>query len=481
MKLSPNDHIYFMGIAGTGMASVAALAKEAGYFVTGSDSEIYPPMSTMLEQLKIPVAKPYQAENLEAAKPKLVVVANVLSKNNVEIEALNKTDIPYTSFPKFLGDFFLENRCSIVVSGTHGKTTTTSLLAYILTELGENPGFLIGGIPKNFSFSSRLGKGSTFVIEGDEYDTAYFDKGPKFLHYRPKHLIINNIEFDHADIYANLDAIKSQFIKLAESVPKTKNICANIDDPGVLDILKRMGLEKKVTTVACKGEAKDADVRVVTFAAKQNGDWSVVIQSNQLGLLELTTQLHGAHNMANLAQAIAVLGNLVENSTIKPVNTDRLKEVVAGFEGVKRRLELLHQKNGISIFEDFAHHPTAVTEVIKAFRASRTDDRLIIAFEPKNASNRRNIFTDALATAFKLADRVLIGKCPIDLRIPEAERMDTELLRAKVGEKALAFTENEQLYSLLIQELKPGDAVIFMSSGSFSGIQHRLARDLSSR
>lgn len=481
MKIAPPDHIYFMGIAGTGMASVAALAKEAGYKITGSDSEIYPPMSTMLEQLQIPVAKPYAAANLEAAKPKLVVVANVLSKNNVEVEALNKTDIPYTSFPKFLGDYFLDNRCSIVVSGTHGKTTTTSLLAFLLTELGEDPGFLIGGIPQNFTYSSRLGKGKTFIIEGDEYDTAYFDKGPKFLHYRPKHLIINNIEFDHADIYANLDAIKTQFIKLAELVPNAKNICANVDDAGVGDVLQRMGWQQKVTTVATKGVAKNADVSVTGFTPHSDGTWTVSIQSNHLGALTLTTQLNGAHNMANVGQTVAILGNLMHEKTIKPFSHDQLRQALARFKGVKRRLELLHQKAGIAIYEDFAHHPTAVVEVIKAFRASHPKDRLIVAFEPKNASNRRNIFTDALAEAFKLADSVLIGKCPLDLRIPEAERMDTELLRRKVGVKAQAFEENEQIYSLLMQELKSGDSVIFMSSGSFNGIQHKLARDLSTR
>jgi UDP-N-acetylmuramate: L-alanyl-gamma-D-glutamyl-meso-diaminopimelate ligase len=269
MELKKGSTIYFMGIGGTGMAAVAGLCQEAGFRVIGSDNAMYPPMSTMLEELKIPVKTPYSAENFTSEKPDLVVVANALSRGHVELEALLRSGVPYTSFPKLTGDEFLSKRVGVVVTGTHGKTTTSSLTAHVLNELGEDPGFVIGGIPHNFPRSFRLGRGKTFVIEGDEYDTAFFDKGPKFLHYHPHHLIINNIEYDHADIYASVEAIEAQFDAVAQLVPGDGSIMANWDDPRVKNIFNRIKPKARLIKVSTTGKDKSADVCLGQWAARE--------------------------------------------------------------------------------------------------------------------------------------------------------------------------------------------------------------------
>ncbi len=487
MKIKSGSKVYFLGVAGTGMASVAGLAKAAGYQVSGVDKDLYPPMSTMLEELKIPVLTPYGAGNLDKVQPDLVVVANALSRGNEELEHMLNKGFPYTSFPQFLGDYFLEKRTSLVVSGTHGKTTTTSVLAHVLTELGEDPGFMIGGIPRNFTYSFNLGTGAVFVIEGDEYDTAFFDKGSKFLHYRPKHLILNNLEYDHADIFPNLEAIEAQFSKLISLVPHLKNVIANVDDAGILNLLKKLGLEKEVFTVSTLGRTADAKVRVLAKgpasmpAAGGKPQWQAEIACPDWGVIKLKTTLTGEHNIANIAQVLAALTTLSRDGVLKKHSVEEIVRAFATFKGVTRRLDHLASGGGVDVYEDFAHHPTAVRLVIEGFRKTNPGKRLLVAFDPRNATSRRNVFTDQFAQSLSLADKVFVGKCTVDQRIPEMQRMDTSVLQQRIGTHATSYDDNEILLSDITNEARAGDAVIFMSSGSFSGIQYRLAEVIRER
>lgn len=474
--------VYFMGIAGTGMASVAGLAKQDGWDVTGSDDNIYPPMSTMLEDVGIQVRTPYDERHLTQIEPDLVVVANVLSMNHKEVTELLRLGIPFTSFPEFLGQHFLDKRHSIVVAGTHGKTTTTSLLTHILKELGEDPGYMIGGIPKAFKRSFDLGKGMPFVVEGDEYDTAYFDKESKFLHYHPKHLILNNIEFDHADIFKDLDAIYKMFEKLVAKVKDPSHIIANIDDAGVIELLKRSGLENKVTPVAAWGKSQKAPFRVlgtkVLHATAEQQTWEVEMRTRRWGDLKLKTALSGDYNAANLCQIMACLDSMMTHGVISEAKVSEIQGAVLSFQNVKRRLDCLGEVQDIIVMEDFAHHPTAVKLLIDSLKKNFPSRRLLVAFEPRNATSRRNTFEKQYGEVLALADVSLIGACPEDKRIPEHERMNTHNIVSAIGASAQAFSSNEGLHDWLLNHLVPQDVVVFMSSGSFNGIQHRLVQSL---
>jgi UDP-N-acetylmuramate: L-alanyl-gamma-D-glutamyl-meso-diaminopimelate ligase len=485
LGLKPKSKIYFMGIGGTGMAAAAGLCQEAGYDICGSDGPLYPPMSTMLEELKIPVYR-YDAKNLETAKPDMVVVGNAISRGHVELEALLRSGIPYTSFPKLTGDLFLSKRASIVVTGTHGKTTTSSLMAHVLFELKEDPGFIIGGIPRNFPRSFRLGTGKPFVIEGDEYDTAFFDKGPKFLHYHPKHLIINNIEYDHADIYPNVEAIEAQFAKVAKLVPSDGVIMANVDDERVQKVLSATPVNARVVRVSTLGKNPSADVVLKSFSAKEltRGEqlWTANIQTKMWGELKIETSLSGQHMLANVAQVVATLESLVDAGQLcqKPT-AQQIIAAIKSFKSVTRRLDHLGSVGTVDVFEDFAHHPTAVGLVIEGFKAVYPNRRLLVAFEPKNATSRRNTFQKDYVKKFGLADRIFIGPCPEDKRIPEEQRMNIKQLASEVGQKAHAFDSNEQLLDAMAAEIKANDAVIFMSAGSFSGIQYKLLENIAGK
>lgn len=479
------EKLYFLGIGGTGMASVAGLFQEAGYQVTGSDAGVYPPMSTMLAELGINVRAPYSSANIDAESPDYIVIANALSRGNEELEKALTSGIPYTSFPALLGERILSNKTTIVVSGTHGKTTTTSLLAHILNELGEEPGFIVGGLPRNFPRSFRLGKSRLFVIEGDEYDTAFFDKGPKFLHYRPSYCIFNNLEYDHADIYPNVEAIEAQFQNLIKLVKDPKKIIANIDDQGVRRTLEKIDYLHKVTSVSTLGKSTEAAFKVTKVKPGTDyaghPEWHAIIQTPSIGPFEIKTRLAGHHNIANIIQTIACLELLALNGDLQSkLSLRSIVDAIETFAGVARRLELIGGGRGIDIFEDFAHHPTAVRTVLEGFKAMYPNKRLIVAFEPRSATQRRNIFMSEFAESLRAADLVYIGECPLDKRIPEEGRMNTDSLKQAIGDKAMAFKSNPELLEALRGAVKTGDAVIFMSSGSFSGIQHKLSEALKS-
>lgn len=477
---SAGKNLYFCGIGGTGMASVAGLAKQAGFNVCGSDSGLYPPMSELLQQEKIEVKTPYNPKNINNIDTDLFIIANALSRGHQELESIIDSRIPYTSFPDFLGRVLLKDRVRIVVSGTHGKTTTSSALSHALKTCGYDPGYMIGGIPNSSPTSFNLGSDLPFVIEGDEYDTAFFDKSSKFLHYKPDFLILNNLEFDHADIFKDIHDIHIQFLSLIELVPNKRNILANMSDPGVRDFLQKYKLAKEVTCVSTDTKETGNPIDLIeAHPDSTNRRWKGCVHTPTWGKTYFSTSLEGLHNASNLTMVVACLSRLAEEGIICTKTVEaKLSNSISSFDGVKRRLQKIAEACGISIYEDFAHHPTSVNKVIEAFKITHPDSRLLVAFEPRNATSRRNTFLERYSAALKGADRVFIGHCPQDRRIPEDERMDTKVLANKVGAHASEHPSNQDLLENVIKYSRSGDNIIFMSSGSFSGVQYELENKL---
>lgn len=485
LALNPGSKIYFMGIGGTGMASVAGLMQAKGYTICGSDQQLYPPMSTMLENLGIQVHIPYSPENLRQEKPELVVVANCLSAGHPEITEMLDSGLPYTSFPHLLNQTVLAGPGNIVVAGTHGKTTTSSLVAWCLESLGVRPGFMIGGMPGNFAGSFSPGAGRFFVIEGDEYDSAFFDKGSKFLHYRPEYLVLNHIEFDHADIFKDERAVEQAFEKLVSQVSHPGKIIANLGDPGVSGLLRRMGLEQEVSgvwsqSVPASGIGSLCKTRLIQGRPLLSSEpglqrWELSVWNEDLGTLEINSTIGGPHNFSNLCQTIGLLGELFRQAGLLDADLPKkISEALGQYKGVRRRLDYLGLCQGAEVYEDFAHHPTAVEQVIRAMRQARPQKRLLIAFDPANATCRRNVFMERYCQVFKLADQVLIGPVRTDHRIPEAERMDSAVLARMSGDHVRAFESIDGLREHLSTQLRPDDVLIFMSSGSFGTLPSAL-------
>jgi UDP-N-acetylmuramate: L-alanyl-gamma-D-glutamyl-meso-diaminopimelate ligase len=455
-------HIHLMGICGTGMASLAGMLKDKGYRITGSDQNVYPPMSLFLESLHIPVSNGYHAENLHP-EPDLVIVGNVITRKNIEAVELSSLRLPYLSFPQAIGHFALKDRKSIVVSGTHGKTTTSALIAWILEKAGMDAGFMIGGIPINFGKNYKTGTGPYFVIEGDEYDTAFFDKGPKFLHYRPWITILTSIEFDHADIYRNLAHVIESFRKLIHLIPADGLLIANGDDDTV------------------RHESGRASCRTETYGYGQDAQWRAEDVSVGEDFTHLTivtkgkatpfsTSLYGRHNVANVMAAV-VLGRFLE------IPWTTLEEAARTFRGVKRRQEIIGERKGVLVLDDFAHHPTAVRETLRAVREKYRDRRLIAVFEPRSNSSRRRIFQDLYAVSFDAADRVFIPEPPLMDGIPPEERFSSRNLVSALNQRGLEasyFETTDRLLEALVRESRSGDVVLIMSNGGFDHLHQRL-------
>ena len=451
-----------MGICGTGMASLAGMLKEQGYRVTGSDQNVYPPISLFLESLHIPVTDGYRAENLHP-EPDLVIVGNVITRKNPEAAALASLGLPYLSFPQAVGRFALRDKRSIVVSGTHGKTTTSALIAWILETAGMDPGFMIGGIPADFNRNYKAGNGPYFVIEGDEYDTAFFDKGPKFLHYRPWITILTSIEFDHADIYRDLDHVIESFRRLIALIPKDGLLIANGDDAIVI---------KEAGKAACRTE---------TYGHGGHNQWRFADTAMQGSMTRLTirhrdaeipfsTSLYGRHNIANLMAAV-VLGRYLD------IPWAILEAAAKTFSGVKRRQEVIGERNGILVLDDFAHHPTAVRETLLAVKERYGDRRLIAVFEPRSNSSRRNIFQERYARSFDAADRTFIPEPPLLDGIPAHERFSSRQLVSDLKGRGLFAAycgSTDRLLEALTNEVRPGDVVLIMSNGGFDRLHERL-------
>ncbi len=461
----PPSHIHLIAVAGVGMAALAAMLKERGYRVTGSDQSVYPPMSDFLAQAGIAVMQGYRGENLSPA-PDLVIVGNAVSRTNPEVAALLASSIPYVSFPQALGQFFLERKRSLVVAGTHGKTTSTAMLAWVLEKAGRRPGLFVGGLSKNFGRGYQLGAGEFFAIEGDEYDTAFFDKGPKFLHYRPQAVLLNAIEFDHADIYQDLDHVKSSFQRLLEIVPTGAPILVCHDFPAALDVAQTSG--KPFVTFGFS-EQSHWQVR---DAIDDGASFSFTVVLNRKELARFSTPLMGRMNVRN-ALGVSALCLIIGLSPAE------IAPGLATFLGVERRQEIVGEARGVTIIDDFAHHPTAVSLTIEAVRLRYPGRRLWAVFEPRSNTCRRRIFQKPLTDALALADRAVIGPVFIKPQDPLAVEdlfSPAELtadLQA-VGKEAYAGQGTEEICGFLTEQCLVGDVVLIMSNGAFGGLPRKL-------
>lgn len=463
--------IHLIGICGTGMGSFAGLLKAAGHDVRGSDENVYPPMSDKLRAWGIEVLSGYRAENLDPA-PELVVVGNVVKKTNPEAIAVMERGLPYTSFPKALGDLFLADKHSIVIAGTHGKTTTTSLVAFLLAACGRDPGMLVGGVPANFGEGFRLGKGEHFVVEGDEYDTAYFDKVPKFLHYRPTTAVLTSLEFDHADIYADVQAIEREFEKLIQLVPANGRIIACATAP-LLTAHLAASRAPYETYTAREGVAADWWVRDV-FPTPEGTVFTAMRGPMKIGTFKMS--MFGTHNVENALAAIAVTCGM-------GLTYHEVAEALAKFDGVARRQTLRAEIGGVRVIDDFAHHPTAVKETIAAIRARFPQGKLFAIFEPRTATSSRKYFQDLYAESFDGADEIIIAGVGRK-ELAETERLDTTMLADRIkerGKSARNIGEIEQIVRTLAEEAKSGDSLLFMSNGGFGGIYTKIEDALRAR
>lgn len=461
----PEDlhHIHIIGICGTGMAAMAGMLKERGFRITGSDQNIYPPMSDFLDQAGIPVIQGYNGANLRPL-PDLVIVGNVVTSANPEAVELADQGIPYLSMPQALGCFFLDGRASLVVAGTHGKTTTSSLLATSLHRLGESPGFMIGGIVEAFGRNFNVSDSGFFVVEGDEYDTAFFNKVSKFHHYQPRCAIITSIEFDHADIFKDLDAIKATFSEFIQRIPKHGCLVANTDDSVVAEL---------------SGQAR---CKVISYGRNDNCDYQVAnlessgltsritVCREQKDVFSFHLPMVGLHNAMNGTAVVALLDFL-------GYSPERSGKVLGSFEGVKRRQQIRGEVAGITVIDDFAHHPTAVRATVQALRRGWPGRRLLVVFEPRTNTSRRAVFQQEYAKAFDHADAVIVREhVPLDA-VPRSEQFSSSRLVADLQAKGVEssyFPDTDTILEHLSTYCKQGDIVAILSNGGFDNIHERL-------
>ena len=469
-RLKPGSHVHLMGICGTAMGSLAGLLKERGFAVTGSDQNVYPPMSTQLERLGVRIMEGYKRENL-TPRPDLVIVGNVISRTFPEAEELLASGVPYASLPAAMGELVIGDRHSVVVAGTHGKTTTSSLMAWILAQAGRDPGFMIGGIPKNFGQSYRLPKGDWFVIEGDEYDTAFFDKVPKFTHYRPRSAILTSVEFDHADIYRDLEHVKQAFLKLLALVPADGRLVASAEDDNVADCLARQPVNQLITFGI---EAGTYQARAI----EETGEGTTFdVVKHGVRTASARTKMIGLYNVKNALAAFALADAL-------GVPRETIRSALATFEGVKRRQETIGRPNGVELIEDFAHHPTAVKGTIEAVQKRFPKARVFSIFEPRSATSRRRAFQRDYVEAFAIAQTALFPPPFDQTKIAEDDRFSIDELvgdlRAR-GVDARLCASIDDIVARVRAEAKPGDAVLIMSNGGFGGIYQKLLAELGAK
>ena len=448
-------HIHILGICGTFMAGVALLARAAGHTVSGCDAGVYPPMSTQLAEAGIALREGYDPNQLAEFRPDMIVVGNVMSRGRPIIEEMLNRNLAYTSGPAWLAAHVLRDRHVLAVAGTHGKTSTSSLLAWILEYAGREPGFLIGGIPANFGQSARLGTTPLFVVEADEYDTAFFDKRSKFVHYQPRTLILNNLEFDHADIFPDLAAIQRQFHHLLRTVPGNGLIVTNGQDPNLAEVLNR-----GCWTPVERFGIGNWEARTLT---PEGSAFEVYYQGSLQGRAEWT-QL-GAHNVQNALAALAAAQHV-------GVPIAEAITALTGFQGVKRRLEVRGTVNGVTVYDDFAHHPTAIATTLAGLRARVGDQPIIAVLEPRSNTMKLGVFKDSLAPALTLADRVVLYQAP-DLG------WDLGAVTAALGSRGQVCHSLEDTLAAIQAQTQPGTQVLIMSNGGFGGIHERLLHTLS--
>jgi UDP-N-acetylmuramate: L-alanyl-gamma-D-glutamyl-meso-diaminopimelate ligase len=469
--MKPGSHIHLIGICGTAMASLAGLLQQRGHRVTGSDAAAYPPMSDLLRTLGIPILEPYQESNLKPS-PDLVVVGNAISRGNVELEYVLENRLPFQSMAQVVHDEFLSQRTPLVVAGTHGKTTTSSILAWILETAGNaapqfTPSFLIGGVAENFGTSFRWSTtdhAGYFVIEGDEYDTAFFDKGPKFLHYFPQAMVLTSVEFDHADIYRSLEEVKTAFKRLVNLVPRNGRIVAYDGNENVTECVA-----KAFCTVERYGFSKDAAWQLRNLSQDERTTRWEIFRDGSLWS-EVEMPLAGEHNALNATAAAALAAG-------QGVSERAVRQALAKFQSVKRRLEVKAIVNGVTLIDDFAHHPTAIRETLRALRARYPQARLWALLEPRSNTLRRNVFESALVDSLAAADHVILADVYRAASIPEDERLNpqsviAQLLARKVPAELLA--DADAIAESLAPRLRAGDVVAVLSNGGFGNIYEKL-------
>ncbi|HMA81025.1 MAG TPA: UDP-N-acetylmuramate:L-alanyl-gamma-D-glutamyl-meso-diaminopimelate ligase [Candidatus Binatia bacterium] len=466
---APGSHIHLIAVCGVGMASLAGLLQSRGYRVTGSDQNVYPPMSTYLEEIGIDVVAGFHADHL-VPRPDLVVVGNAVSRTNPEAQAVLAQHIPHVSFPQALGEFLIGARKALVVAGTHGKTTTTALAAWVFKCAGLDPGFFVGGVPVNLASGWNIGAGDHVVIEGDEYDTAFFDKGPKFLHYRPGNVILTSVEFDHADIYRDLAHVKRAFLRLMEIIPPDGSLVFCGDYPIAGEI------------------AAAARCRRVSYGDGSGNDWSAVNLEFLPGRTffepcyggksdgRIEVGLIGRHNVKNALAVYAL-------SRAMGIERANLLDGFASFRGVKRRQEIRGERRGVLVMDDFAHHPTAVRDTIEAVRSAYSGRRLWAIFEPRSNTSKRNIFEKEFAAALGLADRIVVASVYQPEKIADSERLSvhnvvTEINRQGGGDRARNLANAEAIAAAIGREALAGDLVLVMSNGGFDNVQEKILQAL---
>ena len=463
-------HIHLIGICGTAMASLAGMLKQRGFHVTGSDSAAYPPMSDFLATLNIPILQPFSEGNLQP-EPDLVVVGNAISRGNPELEYVLDRRILFESMSRVLHDEFLVGRERLVVAGTHGKTTTSSMLAWLFDQAGRAPSFLIGGIPENFGSSFALGSGQEFILEGDEYDTAFFDKGPKFLHYFPDAVVLTSVEFDHADIYSNLDEVKTAYARLVNLVPRRGLLVAWDGHANVDECVGRAFCRVERYGFHEQSKWRVVDVEYTPAITS----WRVLRDGEAWG--EFVFSLAGEYNVLNATAAAALAANY-------GVAAHVIAEGLRSFRSVKRRLEVTAEIHGITIIDDFAHHPTAIAETLKALRTRYAGRRLWAILEPRSNTLRRKVFQDELARSLSIADEVVVAAIFKSEAIPEHERLDAAAVIAKLraaGRPARLLDTADAIVDSIAPELRTGDVVAILSNGGFAGIYEKLPARLRAR
>ncbi len=457
-------HFHFIGICGTAMGAVASAIARKGHIVTGSDTNIYPPMSTFLEDEGIKIVEGYKPENIPADAD-YIVVGNAISRGNPELEAVLDRKLRYLSLPETLKEFFLSGKRNFVVTGTHGKTTTTSLLAWLMEDAGLNPSFMIGGIAKNLERGGRLTDSSFSVLEGDEYDTAFFDKRSKFVHYLPELVIINNIEFDHADIFNDIDAIKLSFSRLVNIIPRTGLLLVNGDDANACEV---------------SGPAH-CPVRKIGFGPHcdiviEKPDYTREGSSFTLGKSRFFLPMIGEFNVRNAAMAVSA-------ARFAGISDEKIAASMRLFEGVTRRQELKGEVNDIKLVDDFAHHPTAIREAIHGLRQRYPENRIWILFEPRSNTTRRKIFQDTLAASLAEADLSIVARVNMPEKVAEQERLNVEKLVediVRLGSQSQLGDSIEHIVQIVSSRAKPGDVIAVMSNGGFGGIHEKILAQLKS-
>ncbi len=461
--MSSPKHIHLIAVCGTGMSALAGLLKQQGHALTGSDARIFPPISTLLKRIGIACQNGYDASHIPPDTD-IVIVGNAVRSDNPEVVAARERNLPYFSMPQALATFFLKGKRSLVVAGTHGKTTTSSLLASVLTSAGRDPGMMVGGWVKDFDGNHRLGRGEAFVVEGDEYDTAFFDKGPKFLHYRPDCAIVTSIEHDHADIYPTFFSLKEAFRAFIQKIPQNGLLVAAAGDLSLTEATQEACCRVESYSLTHPADWQATDIR------DTEGVTSFSVQYRGRAFGRMQTCLMGLHNVKN-ALAVTAL------SAAQGLSYMEIQTGLAKFQGVKRRQEVISSKKDILVIDDFAHHPTAILATLNALRYRYSKRRLFAVFEPRSASSRRNIFQDAFTEAFGAADVAVLAEVFSPESVPVENRLNPQRIVANLtalGKRAFYGQSAEKIVEILMEHLQPGDMVCIMSSGDFGGIYEKL-------